>query len=297
MGFFLFIAASFLFMGFLSELMKLTRIEHAIMLALAVIIGESVVLGKIPDPHLLILLSVLVPIFSEMGSFALNDYLDIEADRKNEMNDRPLVKGTISPGFAVWFSAIALFLSTILALFININAFAIALVFNALAVAYNWKLKDLPLLGNIYIGFSMSIPFIFGNFVVANSLHPVAGILALLGFVAGLAREIVKSVEDVEGDMKARGSRTLPIVIGRKPALAIASLLYLIFVPLTLLPFFDGLSAGIPALVLVSAADIGILYIAVRLIISDDEKTIIDSRKKSLLFLFIGLIGLLIASI
>ena len=138
-----------------------------IMLAVAVFIGETVVLRSVPQLSLPIILSLLVPMLSEMGSFALNDYLDIETDRLNKKM-RPLVKGTISPGFALWFSVISLALSLVLAYFINTDAFFIALVFDALAIAYDWKLKDLPMLGNIYIGLSMAIPFIFGDFVVSD---------------------------------------------------------------------------------------------------------------------------------
>ena len=172
---------------------------------------------------------------------ALNDYLDIETDRLNKKMP-PLVNGTISPGFALWFSIISLALSLVLAYFINTYAFLIVLVLDALAIAYDWKLKVLPLLGNIYIGLSMAIPFIFGDFVVSDKLGMIAVALALLGFVAGIAREIVKSAQDVEGDMKARGSRTLPIVIGKGPALAIASILYILFIPLSLSPFALGLA-------------------------------------------------------
>ncbi len=284
-------------MGFVTEFMKLTRIEHAIMLAMAVIIGESVVLGGIPEPCPLILLSILVPIFSEMGSFALNDYLDMEADRQNQMKDRPLVKGTIKPAFAVWFSAFSLSLSILLAGLINYNVLLIAIVFNTLAVAYNWKLKDFPLLGNLYIAFTMSIPFIFGNYVVSEELSMMALVLGLLGFVAGLGREIVKSIEDMEGDLQARGSKTLPIVIGRKPAKVIAAILHLIFVPLTFLPLAAGLEYPIFSIILISVADAGIIRISLGLIASDDKRTIIEARKRSLLFLFLGLLGLLFASI
>jgi len=187
-------------MGFLKELFRLTRFEHALMLAFAVLIAETVVLGALPPLSLVIVLSLLVPIFSEMGSFALNDYLDIEADKANKMMERPLVKGTISAGFALWFSVACLVISVALALFINLPAFLIALVFNLLAVAYNYRLKDLPLVGNAYIALTMAIPFLFGNYVVSGTLSPIILVLAVLGFVAGLAREVIKSVQDMEGD-------------------------------------------------------------------------------------------------
>ncbi|MFH1393636.1 MAG: UbiA family prenyltransferase [Candidatus Micrarchaeota archaeon] len=286
-------------MGFLKELYTLTRFEHALMLAIAVLIAIVIVQGGLPSCPC-ILLVLLVPIFSEMGSFALNDYLDIEADKANRMGGRPLVKGTLSPRFALQFSIVCLLGSTIIALFINPYAFVIALAFNVLAVLYNWKLKDLPLLGNIYIGTTMAIPFIFGNYVVSPQLSVMAVILALLGFVAGLAREIVKSVEDMEGDIKARASRTLPVIIGERPALIIAALLYLIFIALTAAPIAFGMKIAIIPAIIILAADAGILIVAFRLLTMNKRnrgKALKDARKQSLAFLFLGLIGLLLASL
>ena len=278
------------------ELFLLTRFEHALMLALAVLIGETIVLGAFPPIDRILALSLLVPIFSEMGSFSLNDYLDIETDRLNKRMDRPLVRGTITKGFALWFSILCLAASVIFAFFINANAFLIALIFGALAVAYDWKLKDLPLVGNVYIGFTMAIPFIFGNFVYSGVLLPIALALSALGFVAGLAREIIKSVQDMEGDREARGSKTIPIVIGKGPSLAVASVLYLLFIPLSALPFIMDLPQKMPALALVAIADALILGIALR-IITQGEKAAGFAKSASLIAFFIGLIGLLVAAI
>ncbi len=282
-------------MGFFRELFKLTRFEHAIMLAVAVFIGETVVLRSVPQLSLPIILSLLVPMLSEMGSFALNDYLDIETDRLNKKM-RPLVNGTISPGFALWFSIISLALSLVLAYFINTYAFLIALVFDALAIAYDWKLKDLPLLGNIYIGLSMAIPFIFGDFVVSDKLGMIAVALALLGFVAGIAREIVKSAQDVEGDMKARGSRTLPIVIGKGPALAIASILYILFIPLSLSPFALGLAFNPYSVAMIGVGD-GIILLIVYRLLTEPEASYGFARNASLAAFAIGLVGIMLAAI
>lgn len=278
----------------LRELARLTRFEHALMLAFAVLIAETVVLGHLPQPSLIIALSLIVPILSEMGAFALNDYLDIETDRLNRKTGRPLVKGTISPGFALHFSIIMLILSTAAALLINTMAFAIAIIFNLLAIAYNWKLKDLPLMGNIYIGLTMAIPFIFGNFVVSSELSMLALILALLGLIAGIAREIIKSVQDMEGDIKARRSRTLPVVIGKGPSTTIAILLYLLFIPLSLSPFTLDLKATIPPLLLVGAADIILLAVCYKIAVGEDYRF---ARSMSLVAFGLGMVGLFIAAI
>ena len=277
----------------IKDLLKLTRFEHALMLALAVLIGQTIVLGSIPPLNLILALSLLVPIFSEMGAFALNDYFDIDTDRLNKKKDRPLVEGRISPGFALFFSVASIILSTVFAFFINFNAFAIVVIFNAMAVIYNWRMKDLPLVGNVYIALTMAIPFIFGNYVVSDELTILAVVLAALGFVAGLAREIIKSVQDMEGDMAARDSRTLPVMIGRKKSLVIAVILYLFFIPLSAMPFFMGIGSSI-AILIIALADMLILRICYRTLKHDNLDY---ARHMSLVAFFFGLVGILIAII
>lgn len=281
-------------MGFFRELIKLTRFEHALMLALGVLISETIVIGRLPPSEYYILLSLLVPIFSEMGSFALNDYFDIETDRLNKKTDRPLVKGTISPGFAMGFSVLSILLSILLAYLINQTVFIIALIFNLLGIAYNWRLKDLPLIGNAYIALTMSIPFIFGNFVVATQLSQLAFILALLGFVAGLAREIIKSVQDMRGDAVARNSKTLPLIIGKKPAIIMAVVLYLFFIPLSAWPFTLGLSISFVPISMIATADVLILAICYKMITYPD-KSFGFARNISLVAFLLGMLGLLVA--
>lgn len=283
-------------LSFLREWFRLTRFEHAVMLAFAVLIAETVALGALPPPTTVIALSLLVPVFSEMGAFALNDYMDVETDRLNKKKDRPLVKGTIKPTTALAFSLLALAISTILAYFVGIFGFVIALVFNLVAVLYNWKLKDLPLAGNAYIALTMAIPFIFGNFVVSSALSPIVLVLALLGFVAGLAREIVKSAQDMEGDVKARGSKTLPVVVGRKMALAIAIGLYLSFIPLTAVPFAMGLEPAPLPLAFVGAADAFILAICYT-IIRSPGRSFGFARNASLAAFMLGMAGILLAAL
>ena len=91
----------------LKALIRLTRIEHAFMLSLAVIIGEVIagldVLASLP----FVLLTIIPPFFIEIASFAVNDYFDLESDKLNKRMDRPLVSGEINPSFALYVSIIA----------------------------------------------------------------------------------------------------------------------------------------------------------------------------------------------
>ncbi|MBD3390007.1 hypothetical protein GF415_03580 [Candidatus Micrarchaeota archaeon] len=279
------------------EYYRLVRFEHAIMLAIAVLIAEIVVLGEIPPIETVFFLSMLVPIFSEIGSFALNDYMDVEADRINGMLERPLVKGTVQPSTALAIAVVSFAVSIIAGYLINESAFAIALFFNLFAILYNVKLKDVAVCGNLFIATTMAVPFLFGAYVYVQAPPEIIWDIAFLGFLAGLAREIVKSVEDMEGDLKARKSRTLPMVIGKGPSLFIASMLFLLFIPLTVVPFMFRLSLHFASGFFLFLADISILILSLYLLYARADKTFPTVRKYSLAALFCGLLSLLLASL
>ena len=284
-------------LGKLKEYLKLVRIEHAFMLSFAVLVAETIALGHLPQPTLPVLLSLLVPFFIEMAAFAENDYIDIKADIANRKHDRPLVKGTIRPHNALRLAYACYSVGVLLALFINLACFGIALVFALLSSVYNRKLKDLPAVGNLYIALTMAIPFIFGNFVIYPALHPVLVALAMLGFLSGFGREIIKSIQDMEGDRLARRSETLPLLIGKKYAALLAAFVFVDFVFFSILPFYFGLKPGTVPVGLVLAADLSFFYMALRLQSNQSPHFLEQCRKLSIIAMAVGLAGIFLAAI
>ena len=291
--------------GILSAYRRLFRIEHALLLAVAVLLGELLAssaqpaqLSGLPVPLLpalpLLICSLAVPVFIEMGSFALNDYLDVKSDKENQRSDRPIASGEIPPRAALLAAAACYILGIAAALPLPPAALYITLLFAILSIAYNFKLKELPLVGNLYIAASMAIPFLFGSLVVAPSILPQIWAIALVAFIVGLGREIIKSAEDVEGDVKHRRARTLPVVIGRKNSLMLAAILYALAVPLSLSPFALGLRANILSLGLVALTALSfaaMAAIAARAGGGKGKAALISLRKTSLLSLAAGLAG------
>ena len=223
-------------MPYIKSILKLTRIEHSIMLVIAVLSGEFLSLGKLPNITIL-LLSLITPIFISMASFAINDYFDVDVDKLNKKN-RPLVTGELSKSSAVYITIICLIIGVMASFFINEYAFFIAIIFGVLAMLYSYKLKELFLLGNLYIGFSMAIPFIYGNFVVSNILGFNIVIVSSMIFISGVAREIHGTIRDYEGDRK-RKVLSLPHLIGIIPSAIVAAILYFVAIATSIFIFFN----------------------------------------------------------
>ncbi len=269
------------------------------MLVIAVLIAEIIVLGGLPELNNNLYLSLIAPFFISMAAFALNDYLDIETDKINKKSDRPLTKGEFSKEFVIVFCLSSYLIGIVASAFVDDwpIPFIIASGFAFLSLLYNYKLKDTALLGNIYIAFTMAIPFLFGNYIYSNELNFTILILFIIAFFVGLAREIIKTIQDIEGDKKAREAKTLPMKIGVKKSVYLASFFYILFICLTPLPFLYGLNLYIPSLFLVALCDIGFMYLVINTIKDNSQKFLKKSRNISLILLFIGLIALLLAAI
>lgn len=223
---------------------ELMRLEHGVMIAIAILIGSLVALkGQGLPPFDKFILTFFTALFLEASTFALNDYCDLEIDKKNKREDRPLVRGDISPKSALYLFFILFPLGIICSYFVNLACFIIALITALLAILYDTKMKKIKLVGNFYIAYVMAIPFIFGGVAVAAKdtlffeIPPAIYIIALIAFLAGSGREIMKDVMDFEGD-KEKGVKSFPKYIGPRGSNILAAFFYIIAIALSFLPFF-----------------------------------------------------------
>ncbi|MCS7143872.1 MAG: UbiA family prenyltransferase [Archaeoglobaceae archaeon] len=265
---------------------ELLRLEHGIMYGLGVLIG--IFLGGGANLELLIL-GFVTAVFLEASAFAMNDYLDYDVDVANKRLDRPLVRGDLSKKTALALTLLFFPLGLISALLISIEALFFVLLVTLLAFAYNAKLKELGLLGNAYVAFTMSAPFIFGG-IISDFSYSVL-LLSLIAFLSGLGREIMKGIEDVEGDA-LRNVKSVARVHGIEKAVKLSSFFFIFAVSLSFLPpiliseYYDPKYA-FP----VAITDLMLISVALRL--PKNPEKIPKFRKETLLAMLFGLIGFL----
>ncbi len=284
--------------GIVGAILALTRIEHSIMLVLAVVTAE-ILAGMLPAYRILAL-SLITPIFISMGSFAINDYYDVESDRSNKRMDRPIVNGSISKGAAMNVALACFAIGVGASALINAYAFAIALVFAALAYLYSYRMKDIALLGNVYIAFSMMIPFIYGSYVVSSRIGaPIVFISAVI-FLAGLAREIHGMVRDYSGDSKTRGTRNIIYHMGSRRASQAAFVLYVEAIAISAYMFFfvAPFAYNIVYAAPIAVTDIALAYIASGFMLGKKSKRFYGmSRNLSLAVMGLALLAFLASAI
>lgn len=224
---------------------ELMRLEHGIMLALGIFIGSFITIhGKgilSPDK---IILTFFTALFLEASTFALNDYYDLEIDKKNKRQDRPLVRGDISAKTALYIFYILFPLGILCSYFVNFTCFTIALITAIFAIIYDAYLKKIKLLGNFYIAYTMAIPFIFGsaavgtNEIMIGTISPSVIMVAIIAFLVGSGREIMKDIMDYKGD-KESGVKSFPRYIGIQKSNQLTSLFYITAIGLSFIPFLS----------------------------------------------------------
>jgi len=194
------------------------------------------------------------------GGNALNDIFDRETDRINHP-DRPLASGQLTLGTARAFAASVFVIAAVLAALINPLALLIVGLNVTLMVAYEKWLKARGAPGNVVIAYLVGSLFLFaGVSVFRSSTGPLirTGILAALGFLATLGREITKDIEDMRGDVDRL---TVPRRIGASRAGLVAGLALALCVALSFLPLYFGV-LGTGYAVLVVPADGMFIYAA-----------------------------------
>jgi geranylgeranylglycerol-phosphate geranylgeranyltransferase len=162
----------------------------------------------------------------------VNDIFDIEIDRINRP-ERILVSGQISTtgvwSFYAGLSAVSLLLAGLLSL----PAFIIVLLAQILLFMYTVKLKGVILLGNIVVAGLTGLACIYAG-VVAGHLQPCI-IFAGFAFLVNLIREIIKDIEDREGDER-NGIITFFSKYGIRKTRALVRVLIILLVLLTCVP-------------------------------------------------------------
>jgi len=237
-----------LLLKFLS-LFSIIRGYNILMIALAQYLASIYILSPdlplrkvVFDLNLFVL--VLASALVIAGGYIINSFYDSEKDLINKpqksMLDRLVSQRTKLSAYFV-----LNFLSVLLASYVSFRA---ALFFAAYIFGiwlYSHKLKRMPFVGNM-VSATLAIAPFFAVFVYYKNFETVIFVHAIFLFLLILAREMIKDMENIAGDM-AQNYKTVPILYGARFSKICISIL----VVLTL----------VPALLLINNFDVGYMYL------------------------------------
>ena len=285
-------------MNKLRALWELMRLEHGFMIVLAIFIGSVITVQTFPSFEKG-LFAFLTALFLEAATFSLNDYFDLEVDIKNKRFDRPLARGDLHPRTALFVYIILLPSGIITSYLVNTTCFIVAVLNAFIATLYDVKFKEIKIISNFYIAFVMAIPFVFGALAVSSHISPIIIVIAVIAFFSGAAREIMKDVMDLEGDIERR-TRSFAFYLGKQRANHIASFLYIITTIMSLIPYLVPIEKTYyhnhVYLAFVLITDFLLIYVSAVLFIRYDIDSMNKMRRLSLIAIFIGLIAFLVGA-
>ncbi|HLF20513.1 MAG TPA: geranylgeranylglycerol-phosphate geranylgeranyltransferase [Bacteroidota bacterium] len=220
----------------IKAIVELTRPINCLIAFLS-IAAASILAGGRGDSWIQILSAAVVGAFVAGGANAINDFFDVEIDRINRPN-RPIPRNAVTKDEArlMWFVLSLLGLS--LNVFLNRGALAIALFAVIALYFYSMVLKKTVLIGNFVVALMTGMAFVYGAVVVGNPERSIMP--AIFAFLINLARELVKDVEDMEGDAKKQ-AMTLAVKHGAKAGIITAGIVLITLIGTTLGAYVFGI--------------------------------------------------------
>jgi len=156
-----------------------------------------------------------------------NDIIDIEVDRVNRPA-RPLPSGAVSITVAGWITVLLFIVALGLGALRNWDHLNYYAGVAGVLFIYNRFLKGWPVLGNLAVAGLCASALALPMLNLDYSAEPLVLLpLVTFSFLFTWVRELVKDIEDVEGDQSI-GLHTLPIVIGAEPCRVLARMLLML---------------------------------------------------------------------
>ncbi|MBD3225396.1 MAG: hypothetical protein GF313_11735, partial [Caldithrix sp.] len=218
----------------------------------------------------------------------INDIFDIHIDRINKPR-RPLPAGKVTKIQAIAFFTFSYLLGLLFSGLCDFKMFLIALATSILLVGYSAYFKRRVLIGNIVVSAATATAFVFG----AMAVHAwTSGIIpAVFAFLFHFGREIIKDMQDIEGDL-AGDARTFPGKYGLWPAMILIDIIFLILIVLTILPYIFNVYGITYFWVVLLGVDLVLLFIAIMIWIQNENKQLGRWSFILKIDMFVGLIAL-----
>lgn len=233
----------------LLSLFSIVRGYNVLMIVIAQYLASIYILSpNLPLWKVVFDLSLFALVFASSlviaGGYIINSFYDSEKDLINKprksMLDRLVSQQTkLTTYFVLNFFAV---------LFASYVSFKAVLFFSGYIFGiwlYSHKLKKIAFVGNLVSALLAITPF-FAVFVYYRNFETVIFVHAMFLFLLILARELIKDMENIAGDI-ALNYKTIPILYGTKYAKAYITLL----IVLTL----------VPAILLIRSFDVGYMYL------------------------------------
>ncbi|MFX0124754.1 MAG: UbiA family prenyltransferase, partial [Candidatus Hodarchaeota archaeon] len=231
----------------IKDYFDLFRLSLGILSAIAVLIAGFIVhvlQGGIPDFISFLfnngiitmdglVLGMIATLVLASAIEAINDVYDVETDIANQRFDRPIARGAFTPEYVrnlcVAFFLLSFIITVILVVLYNVTAALIffTLLFIIIGVGYNY-VKRSGFIGNMWVSIGYVAPLFIGFFLLDpqdDHIIMICFLILIITFLLATGREIVKDIQDFEGDLQTNYN-SLAVQLGPKGAAYVAMLFF-----------------------------------------------------------------------
>lgn len=242
------------------------------MITAATVVVGAFLLPEFPPVSLVVIAALTAAFITAYGNIH-NDIADIESDRINHP-ERPLSSGRITRSSASIWLIIFLVVGLVLASFLNSNSFRVAAVVSIMLFLYSSTLKGIALVSNLWIALIGMLTFIYAGTLAPGYMlwdFNLVNAGALFAFCFHFGRELVKDLQDMEGD-RAVGVKTLALITPAFLPKALTTLAFLgLFAPAAGIYYFLKPRLVFPVTFLIGII-IPILVLIALLWLGDDRR-------------------------
>ncbi len=269
-------------------ILKIVRPVNFLITFVAVYIAGIIAVNGIVINEEIFLASLSAAIIAAGGNI-INDVFDVNVDKISHPK-RPLPSGEMSIYQAVFLYLVFSSIGILLAEKINALTFVVAILAVIALFFYSCCIKKIPLVGNFLVGVMTGLAFIYGGLAVYKIYYTLFP--ALFALLANFAREILKDIEDIEGD-KSAGVITYPILYGADSAVLMAKAAVSLLVVFTLVAYFSDVYSKY-YLFLILLDDLALVYFLFALV---NEPSKHELEKMSALLKVVMVVGLIAVGI
>ncbi len=239
------------------------------------------------------ILMVLAILLIAAGGYIINDYFD----RKSDYINRPgqvivgrLIKRRYAQFFHIFFSALGLILGAYAAYEVGRLNFSIIFIFAVVALwFYSLTYKKQLIIGNVIVSLLVAmvplmvlifeIPLLAENYklhIIAKEidfspLNKWVIAFSVFAFVVNLIREIVKDIEDAQGDLYL-GRESIPLKFGVKASKIIVGTLVLLTIGTLILLLIKVLNDKYSLIYVIAFVILPLGYLLMKLIMAKEKQ-------------------------
>ena len=248
-------------------------------------------------------------VFITAGGYVINDYFDIKTDLINK--GKVIVGTKISRRKAIMWHSVFNVAGVLLGFYISYKSGYIWLgslyiIVSGLLYFYSASYKRQFLIGNIIVAFlTAMVPMLVvfyewpalykyytENAVVLPPINFITywtGGFALFAFLTNLIREIIKDIEDFEGDI-AYGRNTVPIVIGVLSSKIVSVSIIAVTIILLYLIWYFYINDTITLIYISAAIVLPLLFVIFKLLKSTEKKHLHNASSLMKVVMLTGLL-------